>query len=166
MSAPIALVVAMDKARAIGRDGGLPWHLPDDLKHFKQVTSGHPILMGRKTFEAIGRALPGRLNLVLSRDPDWQHPDTRTVASIEQARVLASEGQTLMVIGGGEIYRLALPLAERIHLCEVDALISDADTWFPEFDRRQWVEVERVHHPVDARHAYAFDQVLLSRAEG
>lgn len=166
MTAPIALVVAMDKARAIGRGGGLPWHLPDDLKHFKQLTTGHPILMGRKTFAAIGRALPGRLNLVLSRDPDWQHPDTRTVGSIEQARSLVGDGQTLMVIGGGEIYRLALPLAERIHLCEVDAQIGNADTWFPDFDRNLWAEVERVHHSADARHEFAFDQVLLVRAEG
>lgn len=165
MAAAIALVVAMDRAQAIGRAGGLPWHLPDDLKHFRQITLGHPILMGRKTFEAIGRALPGRLNLVLSRDQAWQQEGVTPVASLDQARAMTRTAPWLMVIGGGEVYRLALPLAERIHLCEVDTRIEQADTWFPAFDRADWTEQERVHHPADERHAFAFDQVLLRSTE-
>jgi dihydrofolate reductase len=165
MATAIALVVAMDRAQAIGREGGLPWHLPDDLRHFKQLTLGHPVLMGRKTFEAIGRPLPGRSNLVLSRDEAWQHAGATRVSSIEQALQRAQDESWLMVIGGGEIYRLALPLAEQIHLCEVDTRIEQADTWFPPFERADWNELARDHHAADAQHCFAFDQVLLRRRQ-
>lgn len=159
----VALVVAMDKLGAIGRAGDLPWHLPDDLKHFKQLTLGHPLLMGRRTFESIGRPLPQRRNLVLTRNEDWQAPGTERVASLEQALQISCGSPWLMVIGGGELYRLALPHAQRIHLCAVDAEIADADTWFAEFDRSQWREMARRDHPADERHQYSFAQLLLER---
>lgn len=159
----IALVVAMDRRGAIGRDGDLPWHLPDDLKHFKQLTLGHPLLMGRRTFESIGRPLPQRRNLVLTRNEDWQVAGTERVASLDQALQISRGAPWLMVIGGGELYGLALPRAQRIHLCAVDAEIADADTWFPAFDRSQWREMARREHPADERHQYAFAQLLLER---
>lgn len=161
---PIELVVAMDRRRAIGRDGGLPWQLPDDLRHFRRITMGHVLLMGRRTFQAIGRALPGRLNLVLSRDRNWQAAGTLRVPSLLQACVLVPPGRSLMVIGGGEIYALTLPLANRIHLCQVHTEVESADTWFPDFDAGQWREYSRTHHPRDERHAHAFDQLVLERS--
>ncbi len=159
----IALVVAMDKRGAIGRGGDLPWHLPDDLKHFKQLTLGHPLLMGRRTFESIGRPLPQRRNLVLTSNQNWQVPGTERVGSVEQALDSCRGAPWLMVIGGGELYRLSLQRAKRIHLCAVDAEIAHADTWFPPFDRSQWRETERREHPADERHRYPFAQLLLER---
>ncbi len=165
MNPRIELVVAMDRARAIGRGNALPWSLPDDLKHFKALTLGKPLLMGRKTAESLGRALPGRLNLVLTRSGRVPFEGMRAVASIEAARGIAGEAgaEALMVIGGGELYAQLLPRAERLHLTEVDTAVEGADTWFPDFDRGDWIERARIHHPVDPRHAHAFDFVELVR---
>jgi dihydrofolate reductase len=126
----IALIVAMDRQRAIGKAGALPWHLPADLKHFKALTIGHSILMGRKTFDSIGKPLPGRKNLVLTRQRNWQHPGVHAVTDIDAA--IASCSGELWVIGGAEIYALALPLADRVELTEIDTTVAGADTWFPE----------------------------------
>lgn len=158
----LSLVAALDRRRAIGRAGDMPWHLPDDLKRFKQLTLGKPVLMGRKTALSIGRALPGRPNLVLSRGGEAPFPGQQSVRSLEQAITLAA-GAELMVIGGGEIYTLALPLASRLYLTEIDAAVADADTWFPAWDRAQWRETARSAHAADARHAYAFDFVDYAR---
>lgn len=163
MSADLALVVAFDRNRAIGRAGDMPWHLPDDLARFKRLTLGKPVLMGRKTALSIGRALPGRRNLVLSRSGDAPFATQETVRSIDAALAIAGDAE-LMVIGGGEIYALALPLATKLHLTEVGTAADDADTWFPAFDRSQWREVSREHHAADARHAHAFDFVDYERA--
>ncbi len=154
----IALIAALDRHRAIGRAGGMPWHLPDDLARFKRLTLGKPVLMGRKTALSIGRALPGRRNLVLSRHGDAPYAMQETVRSLDEARALAGDAD-LMVIGGGEIYALALPIATMLYMTEIDARADDADTWFPAFDRAQWREVAREAHAADARHAYAFDFV-------
>lgn len=156
--ARIALIVAFDRNRAIGRAGDMPWHLPDDLKRFKQLTLGKPVLMGRKTALSIGRALPGRRNLVLSRSFDAPYATQETVRSLDEA-IAAAQGAELMVIGGGEIYALALPFATRLHLTEIDTQVDDADTWFPAFDRSSWREIARDHHAADARHAFAFEFV-------
>lgn len=161
--AKIALVAAMDRKLAIGRGGELPWHLPDDLRHFKQLTLEKPILMGRKTYESIGRPLPNRRNLVLTRDRDWSAPGVERVESFARALDVCAADTWLMVIGGGEIYALALPQARQLHLCEVDTEIADADTWFPDFDRSRWIECERAEHAADADHPYAFTQRLLER---
>lgn len=154
----LSLVAALDRNRAIGRSGDMPWHLPDDLARFKRITLGKPLLMGRKTALAIGRALPGRRNLVLSRSGDAPFASQETVRSLDAALALAAAPE-LMVIGGGEIYALALPLATRLYLTEIDAAVADADTWFPEFERERWQETGCIAHPADERHAHAFDFV-------
>lgn len=154
----VALIAALDRNRAIGRAGDMPWHLPDDLARFKRLTLGKPVLMGRRTALSIGRALPGRRNLVLSRGGDAPYPSQETVRSWDAA-VAAAGAVELCVIGGGEIYALALPFATRLHLTEIATEAADADTWFPAFDRAQWREQSREHHAADARHACAFDFV-------
>ena len=159
----VALVAALDRDRAIGRDGAMPWHLPDDLKRFKALTRGHAILMGRKTADAIGRALPERRNLVLTRSGIAPFAGMEAVASLEAARALAGDGP-LMVIGGGEVYALALPHATTLHLTHVDARVDGADAHFPVFDPRQWRPVHRERHAADARHPYAFEFVDYRRA--
>jgi dihydrofolate reductase len=158
----ITLIAALDHHRAIGRAGEMPWHLPDDLKRFKALTLGKPVLMGRKTALAIGRPLPGRPNLVLTRAPAAPFEGQVVVHSPDEA-VAHAQGAELMVIGGGEIYALMLPHATRLHLTEVDTAAPDADTFFPAFDPRDWRETARVHHPADAKHAFAFDFVDYER---
>jgi dihydrofolate reductase len=154
----ISLIVALDRERAIGRDGAMPWHLPDDLNRFKALTLGKPTLMGSKTARAIGRALPGRENLVMTRGTAAPYPGQRVVHSLDEAVAIA-DGAELAVIGGGEIFALALPRATRLYLTWIDAEVANADAFFPRFDERDWIEVARTHHPADARHAFAFDFV-------
>jgi len=158
----ISLVVALDRNRAIGRAGAMPWHLPDDLKRFKALTLGKPVLMGRKTALAIGRPLPGRLNLVLTRGEVAPFPGQTVVHSLGEAIARAGDSD-LCVIGGGEVYALALPRATQLHLTEIDTAASDADTFFPAFDAGDWHEVARVHHPIDAKHPIPFDFVDYER---
>ena len=162
----IVLVAALDRRHAIGRGNDLPWHLPDDLKRFKALTLGQPVLMGRKTAESLGRALPKRRNLVLTRTGQLPFEGMEAVASLDDALAIAqADGAgTLCVIGGGEIFALALPLATRLHLTWVNTEVEDADAFFPEFDASQWRITEREHHPADARHAHAFDFVDYLRA--
>ena len=162
----LVLVAALDRAGAIGRGNALPWHLPDDLKRFKALTLGHPVLMGRKTAEAIGRPLPGRANLVLTRSSRAPYPGQTVVDSLDAACAVAGVDATLMVIGGGEVYALTLPLAQRLELTEVETRIEGADTWFPAFDPLQWREVFRAAHDADAKHAFAFEFVTLERIAG
>jgi len=158
----LALIAALDRNYAIGRDGAMPWHLPDDLKRFKALTLGMPVLMGRKTAQAIGRALPGRKNLVLTRGATAPYADQQVVASLDAA-VAAAQGEDLMVIGGGEVYALALPRATRLHLTWIDTAAADADAHFPRFDRGEWHETYRDAHPADARHQFAFSFVDYER---
>ncbi|MGN6790049.1 MAG: dihydrofolate reductase [Rhodanobacteraceae bacterium] len=155
-TANIVLVAALDRHRAIGRAGAMPWYLSDDLKRFKALTLGKPVLMGRKTALAIGRPLSGRTNLVLTRAGAAPYPGQVAVHSLDEALTRA-DGADLMVIGGGEVYALALPRATSMHLTEIDAAIGDADTFFPAFDPRDWRETAREHHPADAKHPLAFD---------
>ncbi|HJR13947.1 MAG TPA: dihydrofolate reductase [Rhodanobacteraceae bacterium] len=158
----IALVAALDRNRAIGLGGAMPWHLPDDLKRFKALTLGKPVLMGRKTAIAIGRPLPGRSNLVLTRAATAPFDGQLVVHSLDEAIARAGNGE-LVVIGGGEVYALALPRAARMHLTEVDTTTPSADTFFPAVDLQGWREVARAHHPIDTRHAFAFDFVDYER---
>lgn len=158
----IVLIAALDRNRAIGRAGAMPWHLPDDLRRFKALTLGKPVLMGRKTALAIGRPLPGRPNLVLTRAATAPFDGQIVVHSMDEAIARAGDHE-LMVIGGGELYALAMPRATRMHLTEIDAATSDADTFFPAFDPGQWREVARGHHPSDAKHPLAFDFVDYRR---
>jgi len=158
----ISLIVAMAQNGVIGRDNALPWRLPEDLKRFKEFTLGKPILMGRKTFEAIGRPLPGRANLVLTRDHDWRAPGVIPVHSVEEALLQTRTCDELVAIGGAEIYRLLLPLARRIYLTHVHADVP-GDTYFPAFDPAQWDDVELHTQPADERHAYPLTFVTLER---
>ena len=163
--AQVSLIAALDRAYAIGKGNDLPWHLPDDLKRFKALTLGKPVLMGRRTAESLGRALPGRTNLVLTRGGQVPFEGMRAVGSIDEAVAVARAGgaQELCVIGGGEVYALALPRADVLHLTEVDAVVADADTFFPAGDRAQWREVERQARAADDRHAHAFEFVEYRR---
>jgi len=160
----ISLLAALDRRRAIGRSGAMPWHLPDDLKRFKALTLGKPVLMGRKTALAIGRALPGRPNLVLTRAHEPPFPSQRVVHSLDEALAASAGAEELVVIGGGEVYAQAMPHATHLLLTWIDTETPDADTFFPEFDPRDWHETAREHHPADARHAFAIDFVDYARA--
>lgn len=153
MNVEIALIAALDRDFAIGRGNALPWSLPDDLKRFKTLTLGHPILMGRKTAESLGRALPGRRNLVLTRSGRVPFEAMEAVGSLDEAIGLSRQ---LMVIGGGEVYAQALPFAARLHLTWVDTRVEDADAWFPRFDPADWTMTDSEAHAADARHAFAF----------
>jgi dihydrofolate reductase len=167
----LSLIAALDRNFAIGRGNALPWHLPDDLKRFKALTLGKPVLMGRKTAESLGRALPGRMNLVLSRGGAAPFPGMRMVASIADAIADASghwdcndkrnaeNAGELCVIGGGEIYALALPLATHMYLTHVDTAVDDCDAFFPAFDPADWRTVAREPRPADAKHGFAFEFV-------
>ena len=138
------MVVAMTADRVIGKDGGMPWHIPEDLKHFRRVTMGHAIIMGRKTHESIGRALPRRRNIVITRQRDAVFEGCDVAHSIEDAIAMARAGgdDEPRIVGGGVIYELALPLATKLYVSEV-ALDVDGDTHFPPFDPEQWTETER-----------------------
>ncbi|KAA2283708.1 dihydrofolate reductase [Arenimonas fontis] len=160
----MALVAALDRRHGIGRGNALPWHLPDDLKRFKALTLGKPLLMGRRTAESLGRALPGRENLVLTRSGRVPFAAMRAVASLEEALALAA-GRGLMVIGGGEVYALALSRATHLHLTHVDTVVTDADVFFPAFDPSAWRVLRRERHAADARHAFAFEFVDYGRAQ-
>lgn len=159
---PLTLIAALDRRGAIGRRGALPWRLPDDLKRFKALTLGKPVLMGRRTAESLGRALPGRLNLVLTRSGRAPYPGMRAVASVEAA-MAAVEAPELMVIGGGEVYALCLPRATRMHLTHVDTLVAGADAFFPALDPGRWRVITRESHPADSRHRFAFEFVDYAR---
>lgn len=160
----ISLIAALDRSSAIGKGNALPWHLPDDLRRFKALTLGKTILMGRKTAESLGRALPKRLNLVLTRSGIAPFEGMQAVASLDEAlRIAAVDGDELCVIGGGEVYALALPLATRMHLTHVDTGVEDADAFFPSFDASEWQPAARIGHPADATHAFEFEFVDYSR---
>ncbi len=161
----MVLVAALDHARAIGRGNELPWRLPDDLRRFKALTLGHTVLMGRKTAQSLGRALPGRPNLVLTRSGRVPFEGMQAVATLEEAVARCTDGP-LMVIGGGELYALALPEAERMHLTHVDTQVEGADTFFPAFSAGDWVVEARSAHARDERHPYAFEFVDYRRAHG
>ncbi|WP_343237251.1 dihydrofolate reductase [Xanthomonas sp.] len=161
----MTLIAALDRANAIGRDNDLPWRLPDDLKRFKALTLGKPVLMGRKTAQSLGRALPGRLNLVMTRSGRVPFEGMQAVpslqAAIEAAR--ANGAEELSVIGGGDIFALALPHAEMLYLTHVDTVVEGADAHFPAFDAGDWEVVARQAHAADARHALAFEFVDYRR---
>src|SRR5262245_27527427 len=154
----------MTRERVIGRDNAMPWHLPDDLKRFKVLTMGKPMLMGRKTFESIGKALPGRVSLVMTRDPNWRAEGVIAVRSLEEAFARAGSAPEVSVVGGADVFRLALPLARRIHLTTIHASIP-GDTFFPVISPGEWRETERVEHALDERHAYAMTFSTLERVE-
>lgn len=157
-----ALVVAVARNGVIGRDNQLPWKLPADLAYFKRVTMGHPVIMGRRTHESIGKPLPGRTNIVVTHNPNYEAPGCIVVNSLEAAWEAAGEAGEVCVIGGTTLFAESLPLADRIHLTEVDAAV-EGDTYFPAFDRGDWIEHEVSRHPADGHHLYPFRIVVLER---
>ena len=158
----LTLVVAMSENRVIGRDGDLPWRLPNDLKHFKQVTMGKPIIMGRKTWESLYvKPLPGRRNIVVTRNAGYEAEGAETSDSLGSALTLATGEDEAMIIGGAELFAAALDTATRLHLTEVHAKI-EGDTYFPEFDRSQWREVSREAHDAEGD-APAYSFLLLEK---
>jgi dihydrofolate reductase len=164
MGVEISLVAAVADNGVIGADGGMPWHLPADLAHFKRLTMGKPVLMGRLTWESIGKPLPGRRNLVLTRDPHWRAEGAERVSSMSSAIAAAGQhdARELMVIGGAEVYRQALPHAHRIYLTRVHAE-PWGDTLFPELDPDEWREIARREQMSDERNPWDLSFVVLER---
>ncbi len=160
----ITLIAALDNQRAIGFDNQLPWHLPDDLKRFKALTTDKTILMGRKTAQSLGRALPNRKNLVLTRTGQVPFAGMVAVASFEQA-IAECASEELMVIGGGEIYAYCLPFAQKMHLTFVDTHLPKADAFFPEINKSQWKEIFSDIHVADNRHMFSFRFADFERIE-
>ena len=166
----LAMIVAQSSNRVIGRDNKLPWYLPGDLKYFKQATMGKPIIMGRKTFESIGKPLPGRLNIVISRDASFTAQGIKVVMSLPEAIELA-ESQVLidgvdeaMIIGGAQIYALALPEVERLYITQVHADI-EGDAYFPEFNRSQWTELGREDFSAQGPNPYDYSFIVYQRSK-
>lgn len=168
----LAAIVAMGTNRVIGRDGDLPWRLPDEIAHFKKTTLGRVVIMGRRTFDELGKPLPKRTNLVVTRSRTWAHEGVHAAHNLEAAIDLARElagpdawrdiDRCPVVIGGGQVYRLALPHLDRLYLTEVDAA-PEGDTRFPDLDEAEWAEIESREHPADDRHPHAFRVRVLDR---
>jgi dihydrofolate reductase len=162
----VSLIVAMADNRVIGRNNELPWHLPEDLKYFKRVTMGKPVVMGRKTFESIGKPLPGRDNIVITRNSTYQAEGIYVVHTIEEAIALCEQlsqengNDELMVIGGAEIYTQSLPHANRLYLTRVHADV-DGDAWFPEFDENEWQEISAERHSASEQNPYDYSFTVL-----
>jgi len=158
----ISLIVAMDENGVIGASGALPWRLSADLKHFRNTSLGKPVLMGRKTHESIGRALPGRENIVISRDPDYESESCVIFHNIDSALDYCKDKEEIIIMGGADLYRQTLARANRIYLTEVHASVA-GNVCFPEFDRGEWNEISREYHAADEKNEYPFSFVLLER---
>ncbi|GAB3954231.1 type 3 dihydrofolate reductase [Spirosoma harenae] len=160
----ISLIAAVAENGVIGRDNDMPWHLPDDFGFFKRKTSHHPIIMGRKSLEALGKPLPNRTNIVITRNPDFQADGVTVVNTLDEAITKAKSinQDEIFVIGGGEIYKMAMPVATTLYLTEIHQAY-EGDAYFPAFNKSEWQEVSRRPHSADERHAVAFDFVEYSR---
>jgi dihydrofolate reductase len=158
----LSIVVAMDSNRLIGKDNGLPWHLPADLAFFKKLTTGNTILMGRKTFDSIGRPLPNRRNLVITRNADIEIAGCEVVNSIEKALSLVQSETEVMVIGGAKLYQQILPIADRLYITQVEGEF-DGDTYFPHYDEDDWLEVSCESHQPDEKNKHAYHFIILKR---
>ncbi len=154
----ITIIVAADNNNAIGVNGQLPWHLPQDLRFFKNITWAMPVIMGRKTFESVGKPLPGRPNFVISRNAEWKADGVDAANSMEEALHQAAllETKEIFIIGGGTIYETALPITQRVYLTRVQTALEEADTWFPQLDEAQWVCQWRRPFKADDKHAFDY----------
>ncbi len=161
--APVALVVAMDEQGLIGRGNRLPWRLPADLRHFKAVTLGKAVVMGRRTYESIGRPLPGRTNIVITQSPDYQAPGCRIAHSVDEAMGLAGDSEEVMIIGGAVLYEACLSLAQRIYLTRIHHTFS-GDTYFPALDPAHWHQAARADHQPDGDNPFPYSFIVLERA--
>jgi len=163
----ISFIAALSKNRVIGKNNDLPWHLPDDMKYFMQTTKAHYVIMGRKNYDSIPekfRPLPNRTNVVVTRQKSFNAPGCVVVHSLEDGIEQARRGneQEAFIIGGAEIFKSGFPFSQRLYLTEIAAEVG-GDTYFPEWNAAEWKEISRQHHPVDARHAFAFDFVVYER---
>ena len=162
----ISLIAAMAKDRVIGKDNDMPWHMPADLKHFKRVTMGKPVVMGRKTFESIGRPLPGRTNVVITRNSEWKNDGVEVVNSPENALKLLQGAEEVMVIGGGNIYQQFLPMADCLHLTFIELDVA-GDTRFPDWKRvAEWTMVEQQEFAADDKNPHPYQFVTLKKNLG
>lgn len=159
----ISLIVAMTKNRVIGANNQLPWHLPADLRHFKSLTLGKPIVMGRKTYESIGKPLPGRTNIILTQQPNYHAEGCLVVHSIDAVLSAANDAAELMIIGGSSIYAEFLPLAQKIHLTEIAAAIV-GDAYFPELTNIEWQKIAQEDYQADEKNVYNYSFVTLERS--
>ncbi len=159
----ISIIVATAQGGVIGKENGIPWYMPADLAYFRKLTSGHPIIMGRKTHESIGRILPDRLNIIISRDTDYKAEGAQVVHSLEQAINIAksTNDEEIFVIGGDSIYKMALPFVNRIYITDVDAAI-EGDRFF-KFNRDDWIEVSKESHQPDEKNKFPYEFVVLDR---
>ena len=160
----LTIIVAAGENNAIGKDNDLIWYLSDDLKRFKRLTNGHHIIMGRKTFESFPKPLPNRIHVVITRQKDYKAPDgVIVVNSLADALDAARKDDNPFIIGGGEIYKQAMPLADKLEITRVHATFDDADTFFPEIDSSVWSEIDRVTHDADENHKHAFSFITYLR---
>src|SRR6187402_1762920 len=163
----ISLIAALSENRVIGKNNDLPWHLPDDMKYFMQTTKGHYVIMGRKNYDSIPekfKPLPNRTNIVVTRQPDFRAPGCIVVNTLEEAvKIARNNGEKeTFIIGGAEIYNLGFSLADKLYITEINTVL-DGDTHFPEFNKKDWKEISRVHHSNDERHAFDFDFVVYEK---
>jgi dihydrofolate reductase len=163
----VSAIAALSQNRVIGKNNDLPWKLPDDMKFFMETTKGHHVIMGRKNYDSLKgkfKPLPNRTNIVITRQSELDAPGCIVLHSIKEGLLVANKNveQECFIIGGSEIYTLAMPYTNRLYLTEIRAHI-DGDTYFPEFNRGEWKEMSRAHHPADERHAYAFDFVIYDK---
>jgi dihydrofolate reductase len=163
----VSAIAAMARNRVIGKNNDLPWRLPDDMKFFMETTKGHHVIMGRKNYDSLHdkyKPLPQRTNIVITRQEDFAAPGCIVLHAVQPALEIAKTNSEpeCFIIGGAEIYKLAMPYTTRLYLTEIEADI-EGDTYFPEYDKSQWKEISRKHHPADARHPYAFDIVVYDR---
>ncbi|MEA5258240.1 dihydrofolate reductase [Arcicella aquatica] len=160
----LSIIVAVAENGVIGHNNQLIWRLPEDLKMFKRLTTGHPVIMGRKTFESIGKPLPNRTSIIITQNPEFQVEGCITVHSLEDAIEAASEieDNEAFIIGGAEIYRLSLPFTDKIYLTEVHH-VFEGDTFFPELDKNVWEEVSRIDHETDEKHLYRYSFLELEK---
>lgn len=158
----ISIIVAMTKNRVIGANGAIPWHLPGELKRFRQLTTGHHIIMGRKTWESIGHPLPGRTSVIVTRQTNYTAPGARIAHTLDAAIAACGGDDEIFVIGGAELYARALPRAGRLYLTTVDAEVA-GDTVMPEFSMKDWLEVSTSSYPADERHRYAYRCAVYER---
>lgn len=158
----LSLIIAMDEKGLIGANGKLPWHLPEDLKRFKEITMGHPIIMGRKTFESIGKVLPGRDNIVVTRNKEWSHEGVATLHSMEAALAYVKANDEAFIIGGAELFKAAIKNIEKIYLTEIHEAF-EGDVYLPELDLHNWKTIHSEEFPKDENTPYAYRFRILKR---
>ena len=158
----ISIIVAKSSNNVIGNEGNLPWHIPEDLKNFKSLTMGKPMIMGRSTFESIGKALPGRKNIVMTRDKKYQANDISVAHNLEEALIMCDGAREIMIIGGGEIYKLFFGMVNRIYLTNVEKHI-DGDVFFPDIDLSKWKMIRKEEYPLNTERKIGFNLEILER---